>query len=189
MAMVVATDPVTVAAIFGNARIPHQLKFIAESESLFNDATAFAIFSVAIASMSHHMSADAILMSFSISTLGALLTGAFVGILGIYALKLSDEPVTETGILLIIAYSAFLIAEHLGFASIFAIVVSMVLANALITSRPLEEKTPSKIEALIHQEIKQDESIFEARPDNFKFYWVCSLVCQCYFIYVYFRAH
>jgi CPA1 family monovalent cation:H+ antiporter len=34
-----------------------------------------------------------------------------------------------------IAYSAFLISEHFHFAGIFAIVVSIVLANALITSR------------------------------------------------------
>lgn len=169
MAMVVATDPVTVSAIFGNANIPHKLKFIAESESLFNDATAFAIFSVAIASMSHQMTAESIFISFSISTLGALATGALVGILGIYVLKLSDKPVTETGILLIIAYSAFLMAEQLDFASIFAIVVSMALANALITSRPNPHaELDAKKDSLIVQETqsKHSESLLEARLEH-----------------------
>ena len=134
MAMVIATDPVTVASIFSTAKLPHKLKFLAESESLFNDVSAFAIFTIAITLMSQPMSTTEIISSFTISTGGALLTGVIVGIVGMYLLKLSDNPITETGILLIIAYSALLIAEHFHFAGIFAIVVSMVLANSLIHS-------------------------------------------------------
>jgi CPA1 family monovalent cation:H+ antiporter len=134
MSMVIATDPVTVAAIFSTTKLPHKLKFLAESESLFNDVAAFAIFTIAITLMSQPMTTTEIITSFSLSTGGALITGMIVGIIGMYLLKLSDEPITETGILLIIAYSAFLIAEHFHFAGIFAIVVSMVLANSLINS-------------------------------------------------------
>lgn len=134
MAMVIATDPVTVASIFSTTKLPHKLKFLAESESLFNDVSAFAIFTIAITLMSQPMTTAEIITSFSISTGGALLSGVIVGIIGMYLLKLSDDPITETGILLIIAYSALLIAEHFHFAGIFAIVVSMVLANSLISS-------------------------------------------------------
>jgi len=135
MAMVVATDPVTVASVFNTTKVPHKLKFLAESESLFNDATAFAIFSIAVTLMHEPLGFTEIAWSFTLSAGGALITGAIVGIIGIYLLKLSDNPITETGILLLIAYTAFLISEHFHFAGIFAIVVSMVLANALITSR------------------------------------------------------
>ena len=134
MSMVIATDPVTVASIFSTTKLPHKLKFLAESESLFNDVSAFAIFTIAITLMSQPMTTAEIITSFSISTGGALLSGLIVGIIGMYLLKLSDDPITETGILLIIAYSALLIAEHFHFAGIFAIVVSMVLANSLINS-------------------------------------------------------
>ncbi len=134
MSMVIATDPVTVASIFSTTKLPHKLKFLAESESLFNDVSAFAIFTIAITLMSQPMTTSEIITSFSISTGGALLSGVIVGIIGMYLLKLSDDPITETGILLIIAYSALLIAEHFHFAGIFAIVVSMVLANSLINS-------------------------------------------------------
>ncbi|GAB6069291.1 hypothetical protein JCM30760_03880 [Thiomicrorhabdus hydrogeniphila] len=135
MAMVVATDPVTVGSVFSTTKIPHNLKFLAESESLFNDASAFAIFSVAITLMHQPLGTLDIAYSFVFSAGGALMTGAIIGILGMYALKLSDNPVTETGIILMIAYSAFLLSEHYNFAGIFAIVVSMVLAKALITSK------------------------------------------------------
>ncbi|MBN2866734.1 MAG: cation:proton antiporter [Thiotrichales bacterium] len=145
MAMVVATDPVTVASVFNTTQVPHKLKFLAESESLFNDATAFAIFSIAITLMHEPLGFTEIAWSFTLSAGGALVTGAIVGLVGIYLLKLSDDPITETGILLLIAYSAFLISEHFHFAGIFAIVVSMVLANALITSRDkLYETLPNE---------------------------------------------
>jgi len=153
MAMVVATDPVTVGSVFNSTKIPHNLKFLAESESLFNDASAFAIFSVAITLMHQPLGTLDIAYSFVFSAGGALITGAVIGILGMYALKLSDNSVTETGIILMIAYSAFLLSEHFNFAGIFAIVVSMVLAKALITakeklfeeSEPIESSEPQSI--------------------------------------------
>ncbi len=155
MTMVVATDPVTVASIFGNAKLPHKLKFLAESESLFNDATAFAIFMVAISLMQTPMDTAGIIATFSIATLGALATGTAVGFIGMYALKISDDPTIETGILLLIAYSAFLISEHFHFAGIFAIVVSMVLAKALISSR--EDMVKATDNSLMEQRIEANQ--------------------------------
>lgn len=156
MAMVVATDPVTVASVFNTTKIPHNLKFLAESESLFNDATAFAIFSIAITLMHQPLGAFDIAYSFVLSAGGALITGAIIGLVGIYILKLSDNPATETGILLLIAYSAFLLSEHYHFAGIFAIVVSMVLANALITSRDKLFEQPEK-RSLLNQRQQQHQ--------------------------------
>ena len=156
MAMVVATDPVTVGAVFNTTKIPHNLKFLAESESLFNDASAFAIFSVAITLMHQPLGSLDIAYSFVFSAGGALITGAIVGIIGMYVLKLSDNPITETGIILMIAYSAFLLSEHYHFAGIFAIVVSMVLAKALITSREkLFEKSLEQNEKHAHSQFNQ----------------------------------
>jgi CPA1 family monovalent cation:H+ antiporter len=43
-AMVLATDPVSVVSIFSKFELPHQLKILAEGESLFNDATALIAF-------------------------------------------------------------------------------------------------------------------------------------------------
>jgi CPA1 family monovalent cation:H+ antiporter len=163
MTMVIATDPVTVASIFSTTKLPHKLKFLAESESLFNDVTAFAIFTIAITLMSQPMTTTEIITSFSLSTGGALITGMIVGIIGMYLLKLSDDPITETGILLIIAYSAFLIAEHFHFAGIFAIVVSMVLANSLINSDDSHSVT-----AQPHLADRQPRSQFSSRQSHKK---------------------
>ena len=43
-AMVLATDPVSVVAVFSSFNVPHKLAILAEGESLFNDATALIIF-------------------------------------------------------------------------------------------------------------------------------------------------
>ncbi len=43
-AMVLATDPVSVVSIFSKFDIPHNLKILAEGESLLNDATALIVF-------------------------------------------------------------------------------------------------------------------------------------------------
>lgn len=172
MAMVVATDPVTVGSVFSTTKIPHKLKFLAESESLFNDATAFAIFSIAITLMHQPLGLPEIAWSFTLSAGGALITGAVIGLAGLYLLKLSDNPITETGILLMIAYSAFLISEHYHFAGIFAIVVSMVLANALITSRDKLSENPlsegaheSQFEQRHNQQLKQQQ-LKQAKPNK-----------------------
>jgi CPA1 family monovalent cation:H+ antiporter len=102
--------------------------------------------------------------SFILSAGGALLTGAVIGIIGIYVLKLSNNPVTETGILLMIAYSAFLISEHFHFAGIFAIVVSIVLANALITSR--DKLFDENLQAKLQDGQSEQESEFTKRKNR-----------------------
>ncbi len=48
MCMLTATDPVTVSSIFSNVEVPHKLKLFTEGESLFNDATALILFSMAL---------------------------------------------------------------------------------------------------------------------------------------------
>ena len=46
--MLVATDHITVSAIFSNVKVPHQLKVLTEGESLFNDAAALIVFSLGV---------------------------------------------------------------------------------------------------------------------------------------------
>lgn len=132
MTMVVATDPVTVAAVFGNYKLPHRLKFLAEAESLHNDATAFIIFSVAVLLMTQDMTVTEITAKGIATLAGALGIGLAAGGVGVYLLKLSNDPVTEAFIILMVAMGSFAGAEHFHFAGIFAVVVSVVLMNALI---------------------------------------------------------
>lgn len=66
--MVMATDPITVSAVFGQQDLPKDLKVLAEGESLVNDATALLVFSLSVGVLTHshqgealsHINADSI---------------------------------------------------------------------------------------------------------------------------------
>jgi len=132
MTMVTATDPVTVAAIFANYKMPGRLKFLVESESLHNDGTAFIIFSSAIAFMATPMGPEAILANGALTLGGAVIFGLIGGVIGTYLLRMSNDPMTEAFIILGVVSGAFWAAEQFHFAGIFAVVVSAIFMNVMV---------------------------------------------------------
>lgn len=133
MAMIAATDPVSVAATFSNYKVPHKLKFIAESESLFNDATAFVIFTLALMVMTQPMGVVEIAEKSVITVVSSLLTGIVIGLAGVWLLRFASQALTETAVVLLTGYLAFFIADELGEAAIFALVTSLVTVKAAAT--------------------------------------------------------
>lgn len=132
--MISATDPITLSAVFSNFNVPHQLKFWAEGESLFNDATALIIFSIASIALTSQIEVDAQLIAVkSISVIvGAAYVGIIVGVLTYFSLKLSDNALVEASILIFGAYLSYVAAEHFHFSGILAVIFSMVIANMWI---------------------------------------------------------
>lgn len=143
MAMIAATDPVSVTAVFSNFKVPHKLKFIAESESLFNDATAFVIFSLAVLSMTHQMtSVDLVVISMT-TVITSVLTGVIFGFIGVFLMRFASEALTQTSVALLIGYVAFFVADEMGKASIFALVTSLVVIKAVVTFAHNTEQSAS----------------------------------------------
>jgi CPA1 family monovalent cation:H+ antiporter len=137
MCMVLATDPVTVTSVFGRYRLPHNLKVIAEGESLFNDASALIVFSIALTYMGvggHHVVADPLVYSFQMIA-GALVIGLVVGWVGLQALRFVHDAMTETMIVLGMALGSFAMAEHMHSSGILAVIVAILFANSVITRR------------------------------------------------------
>ncbi len=132
--MVSATDPITVSAIFSNVKVPHQLKVLTEGESLFNDATALIIFSLALASLTTpDMVTGAFIATKTVSVLViAVIVGVVIGAITMFVLRLSNEALVEATILLLAAYSSYEVAEHFHASGILAVIVSMVMANKAI---------------------------------------------------------
>lgn len=139
---VIATDPVSVSSVSSSFKIPKRLKVLAEGESLVNDASAFVVFFIALTLYKSGgvLTYMEIATLSSIMVLGAVVVGFIVGAIGMYLLKLSNDPVVEAAILLIIAYLAFYIAEHWHLAGILSIVISMFMVNSFITHRVDELK-------------------------------------------------
>lgn len=133
MCMLTATDPVTVSSIFSNVEVPHKLKLFTEGESLFNDATALILFSMALTMLQDNdiNITKIALQSISILVI-ALIIGVIIGSITSFLLRLTDDVMVETTIILLCAYSAFELGEHFHASSILAVIVSVLIVSRQI---------------------------------------------------------
>ncbi|SFV65065.1 Na+/H+ antiporter [hydrothermal vent metagenome] len=132
-AMVLATDPVSVVSVFSSFKVPHKLKILAEGESLFNDATALIIFVFIAIPMMNGEDIGAI--DIAIVSLKVLffstLVGLLVGYLGVFLMRLTQDPMSELVLILITAYGAFEVAEHFHLAGLLAVIVGIITLNTI----------------------------------------------------------
>ena len=115
-AIISATDPVAVLALFKECGAPHRLTLIFEGESLFNDGTAFAIFIVLLDVISHgyHGYSTLIqgLFTFSSMIIGGTLFGLFMGFLFSKLIEwVKGHENLEITLTLLVAHFTFLLAE------------------------------------------------------------------------------
>lgn len=117
-ALISATDPVAVVALFKELGAPARLTTLVEGESLFNDATAIVLFHIllGIALAGTFTSGDLqhAVFEFFYVFFGGVVCGGLIG-LGIAALMRRIRG-SDTAILvmsLVMAYASFVLAEHL----------------------------------------------------------------------------
>ncbi|MDX8392302.1 MAG: cation:proton antiporter [Mariprofundaceae bacterium] len=113
-AMVLATDPVSVISIFSKFELPHELKILAEGESLFNDATALIVFVFVglYALQGGEITAAYVGQISVVVVLGSAALGLIFGYLGLLALKTTTNRIAEMMVLIFTGYGAFALAEH-----------------------------------------------------------------------------
>ena len=113
--LLAATDPVSVVSQLKSLGAPERLRVLLEGESLFNDATAIALFSVlmvvALDSQASVSGLD-ILGSLSVNFLGGAAIGIGVGLLGGVAFRHIDDQVIRAIAGLAVAYGSFIFAEE-----------------------------------------------------------------------------
>jgi monovalent cation:H+ antiporter, CPA1 family len=122
-AILSATDPVAVVAIFRRLEVPKPLATIIESESLLNDAIAVVLYRATIAVIV--VSAGETLSKAAISALIGVAIGVVLGLAFAYiaALALRDRvsPVIQSAATFVGAYGVYALAEHFGWSGIFAV--------------------------------------------------------------------
>ena len=124
-ALIAATDPVAIIAMFKDNKIQGRLRLLVESESLLNDGVAAVLFVVALAwaqsDGAHQNYCELIFMIMRIM-FGGVIVGVFVGVFAILLSFRTDEHVIEAALTTIAAYGAFLLAEHFQVSGVLATV-------------------------------------------------------------------
>ncbi|MBY0546474.1 MAG: Na+/H+ antiporter [Candidatus Obscuribacterales bacterium] len=125
-AMISATDPISVLALFKKLRVNRRLHMILEGESLLNDGTAVALFKVLLASMliGSDLSWTKIGMDFFLMTFGGMLVGAAVGYISSKVTEYFDDHLLETTLTVLVAYGSYILAEQFKVSSVIAVLVA-----------------------------------------------------------------
>jgi CPA1 family monovalent cation:H+ antiporter len=140
-AIIAATDPVAVIALFRSLGVPKRLQVLLEGESLFNDGTATVVFNIAVAA--------AITGSFSVlngtrtflySAGIGLGIGFVLGLLASFVISRVDDHLIETTVTFVLAYGAYIVAGMLDASGVLAVVAAG-LVNGNIGPRGMSSTT------------------------------------------------
>jgi len=124
-ALVAATDPVAVVALFRSLGVPKRLQVLIEGESLFNDGTAIVIFHlmIVIAVTGKFNFVDSV-VDFVVVAGGGLLVGFVLGVLVSQAISLIDDPLIETTLTSVLAFGSYIVAEQFHVSGVLAVVAA-----------------------------------------------------------------
>lgn len=148
-AIVAPTDPISVLSIFGQLGVSKRLRLLVEGESLFNDGTAAALFSVlkaglvvaAVGGAAPLPSAGEVAIEFlRVTGIGAVV-GLGLGLATFWILKRLNDHTLETGITVALAWGAFVAAEWVHASGVIAVVVAGLLIGTYGKALAMAEET------------------------------------------------
>ena len=142
-AVISATDPISVLALFKELGAPKRLYQIVEGESLINDGVAVVIFAIVVAVIglpSSHGPATALngvqeiivfsCVTFVKTALGGILVGAGIGALASVMTRQVDDHLIEITLTTLVAWGSFLIAEELHVSGVLSTVTAGILMGS-----------------------------------------------------------
>lgn len=125
-ALISATDPISVVALFRSIGVPKKFIILLEGESLFNDGTAIVAYSLMLGIISGGKSITGVTLvtEFLWIAGGGLVVGTLVSWLSSLILRYVDDHLIEITITTITAYGSYLIAEHYHVSGVLAVVAA-----------------------------------------------------------------
>jgi CPA1 family monovalent cation:H+ antiporter len=129
--LIAATDPVSVIAMFKDAKVHGRIRLLVEAESLFNDATAAVAFTIAVGFASgQSISAVGVTKTLLIMVAGSLVCGAAVAGLVLLLAGVTDDHLVEITFTTVAAFGSFLLAEHFHLSGVLAsLTAGLILGN------------------------------------------------------------
>ena len=134
-ALISATDPVAVIALFNELGAPKRLTMLVDGESLFNDATAIVLFTIVFGIISSGaLTASTIFKgawSFVFVFVGGLIVGIIIGRIMVFAISFAkNDPLIEVAFSTVVAFASFLIANYfLKVSGVMAVVGAGMIIN------------------------------------------------------------
>jgi len=127
-ALIAATDPVAVVALFRRLGVPRRLQVLLEGESLFNDGTAIVMFNlvVDIALVGRFNLVNTVTDFLTVAG-GGTLIGIGLGMLVSQIIQRIDDPLVETTLTTVLAFGAYVLAEVLHVSGVLAVVAAGVV--------------------------------------------------------------
>jgi len=124
-ALISATDPVAVVALFRTLGVPKRLSVLIEGESLLNDGTAIVLFKIMLAvAITNQFNPFEGLVNFLLISIGGIIVGLVLGWLVAQVISRVDNYLIETTLTTILAFGSYLLAEKLGVSGVLAVLVA-----------------------------------------------------------------
>src|ERR1041384_6084515 len=121
-ALVSATDPVAVIALFRRLGVPRRLQVLLEGESLFNDGTAIVMFNLMISiALVGGFSLVKSVRDFIAISGGGVLIGVALGVLTSQVIQRIQDPLVETTLTTVLAFGSYLVAEYFHVSGVLAV--------------------------------------------------------------------
>jgi len=121
-AIVSPPDSVAATQIAGKLGLPRRLVTILGGEGLMNDATALTAYQVAVASVATTLTVGGVALRFVLAVVLGVGIGLAVGWIGTRLLSMTETPVIENTVLLILPFLAYLPADKLDASGVLAVV-------------------------------------------------------------------
>ena len=129
-AIMAATDPVAVTAVFRDLEAPPRLAALIEGESLLNDGTGVVLFLLVVGYFTGARSGPVIVAGeFALIAGGGIVTGLVVGYVIANVIQRLDEPMIEIALTTIAAYGSFVLAESLHVSGVLGTVTAGVMCG------------------------------------------------------------
>lgn len=123
-AILSATDPVAVVAVFRRLPVPRELATIVESESLLNDAVAVVLYRAVIAVIVLSAGAAGVWHAAWQAVLGVVVgvvIGGTLAYLAAFALRRQIAAPVQSVATFVGAYGSYVLCDHFGWSGIFAV--------------------------------------------------------------------
>ena len=148
-ALIAATDPIAVVALFKSLGAPPRLGVLTEGESLVNDGTSIVLFTLVYSAVTTQggLGVGAGTLAFARVVGFGCLTGGLLALLTSQVLKRIDDPMIEITLTTVTAYGSFVLAERFQFSGVISTVTAGMVCGNYAAPRAMTHSTQVALES------------------------------------------